>query len=95
VYELASLDNYLTERTLYRNVGYWKNGATNLDDARLNITRSQLELASKRVAERGMADHIHYQLASAHFDSVSTKQLRQRHGAGVRVSFSDARRFFS
>jgi erythromycin 3''-O-methyltransferase len=109
VYELASLDNYLTERTLYRNVGYWKNGETNLDDASetmvramgeslqlsaadrlldvgfgygdqdmylmehfgpreivgLNITRSQLELATQRVAERGMSDRIHYQLASA------------------------------
>jgi erythromycin 3''-O-methyltransferase len=109
VYELASLDNYLTERTLYRNVGYWKNGETNLDDAsdslarlaadslelspedRLldvgfgygdqdmywaehykpkeivgaNITQSQLDLATKRVAERGMSDRIRYQLASA------------------------------
>jgi erythromycin 3''-O-methyltransferase len=109
VYELASLENYLTERTLYRNVGYWKNGETNLDDASdslarlaadslelgpqdrlldvgfgygdqdmywtehykpreivgLNITQSQLELASKRVAERGMSDRIRYQLASA------------------------------
>src|SRR6185312_16303822 len=109
VYELASLDNYLTERTLYRNVGYWKNGETTLDDASdslarlaaeslelgpndrlldvgfgygdqdmywtehfkpreivgVNITQSQLNLASKRVAERGMSDRIHYQLASA------------------------------
>ena len=109
VYELASLDNYLTERTLYRNVGYWKNGETTLDDASdslaraagdalalgpedrlldvgfgygdqdmywtehfkpreivgVNITQSQLDLASKRVAERGMSDRIRYQLASA------------------------------
>lgn len=33
VYELTSLDNYLTERTLYRNVGYWKDGETDLDNA--------------------------------------------------------------
>ena len=108
-YELASLENYLTERTLYRNVGYWKKGETNLDDASealvhlagdslalnpqdrlldvgfgygdqdlyltehfspreivgLNITRSQLELAQKRVAERGWSERIHYHLASA------------------------------
>lgn len=109
VYELASQENYLTERTLYRNVGYWNNGETTLDDASdslarlaadslelgpedrlldvgfgygdqdmywaehykpreivgLNITQSQLDLASKRVAERGMSDRIRYQLASA------------------------------
>jgi ubiquinone/menaquinone biosynthesis C-methylase UbiE len=109
LYELASLDNYLTTRTLYRNVGYWKNGETTLDVASdslartaaenlalgpndrlldvgfgygdqdmfwmehfkpreivgINITRSQLDLATKRVAERGMSDRIHYQLASA------------------------------
>jgi erythromycin 3''-O-methyltransferase len=109
VYELAAQENYLTERTLYRNVGYWKNGETTLDDASdslarlaaenlelgpadrlldvgfgygdqdmywtehfkpreivgVNITQSQLELASKRVAERGMSDRIRYQLASA------------------------------
>jgi erythromycin 3''-O-methyltransferase len=109
VYELASIDNYLTERTLYRNVGYWKKGETNLDDASealahaagdslglceadrlldvgfgygdqdmylmehfkpreivgINITESQLQLASKRVAERGMSDRIRYQIASA------------------------------
>jgi erythromycin 3''-O-methyltransferase len=109
VYELASLDNYMTERTLYRNVGYWKNGETTLDDASdslaraaaealelgpqdrlldvgfgygdqdmywtehfkpreivgVNITQSQLDLASKRVAERGMSDRIRYQVASA------------------------------
>ena len=109
VYELAALDNYLTERTLYRNVGLWKKGETNLDDASealahaagdalqlsaadrlldvgfgygdqdmyfmehfkpreivgVNITQSQLDFASKRVAERGMSDRIHYQIASA------------------------------
>lgn len=109
VYELASLDNYLTERTLYRNVGYWKNGETTLDDASdslarlaaeslelgpndrlldvgfgygdqdmywtehfkpreivgINITQSQIDVASKRVADRGMSDRIHYQRASA------------------------------
>lgn len=109
VYELASLDNYLTERTLFRNVGWWKNGETNLDDASeslarvaaenlelgpedrlldvgfgygdqdmywmehfkpreivgINITESQIELAKKRVAERGMSDRIRYVQASA------------------------------
>lgn len=109
LYELSNLENYLTERTLYRNVGYWKDGITNLDDASealahtaaeklalgpndrlldvgfgygdqdmywmehfgpreivgINITQSQLELATQRVAERGMSDRIHYQNASA------------------------------
>ena len=109
LYELSSIDNYLTERTLYRNVGYWKNGESTLDDASealaraaadnlalspgdrlldvgfgygdqdmywterykpreiigINITQSQIDLASKRVAERGMSDRIKYQLASA------------------------------
>jgi ubiquinone/menaquinone biosynthesis C-methylase UbiE len=108
-YELASLENYLNERTLYFNVGYWKNGETNLDDASeglvrlagesldlnprdrlldvgfgygdqdlyltehfkpreivgLNITRSQLEVAQRRVAEQGLSDRIRYQLDSA------------------------------
>jgi len=109
VYELASLDNYLTERTLFRNVGWWKDGEANLDDASeslarvaaenlqlgpddrlldvgfgygdqdmywmehfkpreivgINITESQIELARKRVAERGMSDRIRYTQASA------------------------------
>jgi erythromycin 3''-O-methyltransferase len=109
LYELASLDNYLTERTLYRNVGYWKDNPTTLDDASealartaaeklelsandrlldvgfgygdqdmywmehfqpreivgINITQSQLDVATKRVAERGMSDRIRYQQASA------------------------------
>lgn len=108
-YELASRENYMNERTQYFNVGYWKKGETNLDDASealahlagdslglnprdrlldvgfgygdqdlyltehfkpreivgLNITRSQLEFAQKRVAEHGLSDRIHYQLASA------------------------------
>jgi ubiquinone/menaquinone biosynthesis C-methylase UbiE len=111
IYELTSFDNYLTERTLYRNVGYWQNGETDLDNASealvqtageslqlgpadrlldvgfgfgygdqdlyllehfgpreitgINITRSQLEFASKRVAEKGLSDRINYRLASA------------------------------
>jgi ubiquinone/menaquinone biosynthesis C-methylase UbiE len=108
-YELASRENYLNERTQYFNVGYWKNGETNLDDASealvhlagdslelsprdrlldvgfgygdqdlylmehfkpreivgINITRSQLEFAQKRVAEHGLSNRIQYQLASA------------------------------
>ena len=109
LYELSAVDNYLTERTLYRNVGLWRNGVTNLDDASevlahtaaeklelnpndrvldvgfgygdqdmywmehfkpreivgINITQSQLQMAKQRVAERGMSDRIHYQMASA------------------------------
>ncbi|MDD9941762.1 MAG: methyltransferase domain-containing protein [Myxococcales bacterium] len=109
LYELASTDSYMTERTLYRNVGYWKDSPTTLDDAcealakfageqlelgpndrlldvgfgygdqdmdwmekfgpreivGINITRSQLEHATERVASRGMSDRISYQLAPA------------------------------
>jgi erythromycin 3''-O-methyltransferase len=109
LYELTSLDNYLTERTHYRNVGFWKDGETDLDNASealvhaagdslqlsssdhlldvgfgygdqdlyllehfeprqitgINITRSQVEFASKRVAEKGLSDRIHYKEASA------------------------------
>jgi len=109
LYELTSFDNYLTERTLYRNVGFWKDGETNLDNASealvhaagealqlgpsdhlldvgfgygdqdlylhehfkpreitgINITHSQVEFASKRVAQKGLSDRIHYKEASA------------------------------
>lgn len=33
LYELVSTSNYLTERTLFRNVGYWKGSPATLDDA--------------------------------------------------------------
>ena len=33
VYELVSTGNYLTQRTLFRNVGYWKGSPATLDDA--------------------------------------------------------------
>jgi ubiquinone/menaquinone biosynthesis C-methylase UbiE len=33
LYETVSTDNYLTERTLFRNVGYWKNSPATLDEA--------------------------------------------------------------
>src|SRR5262245_44658805 len=33
LYELVSTDNYLTQRTLFRNVGYWRNSPATLDDA--------------------------------------------------------------
>jgi cyclopropane fatty-acyl-phospholipid synthase-like methyltransferase len=33
VYELVSTRNYLTRRTLFRNVGYWKDEPATLDDA--------------------------------------------------------------
>ena len=109
LYELASTDSYLTERTLYRNVGYWKESPTTLDDAcealarfaaqqlqlgpadrlldvgfgygdqdidwmkefkpreivGINITKSQLEHATARVAEHGMSERIKYQMAPA------------------------------
>ena len=109
LYELTSFENYMTERTLYRNVGWWKEGETNLDNASealvqaageslalnaedhlldvgfgygdqdlyllehfnprqitgVNITRSQVEFASKRVAQKGLSDRIHYKEGSA------------------------------
>ncbi|MET0386185.1 MAG: class I SAM-dependent methyltransferase [Polyangiales bacterium] len=33
LYELVSTSNYLTSRTLFRNVGYWKDAPATLDDA--------------------------------------------------------------
>jgi cyclopropane fatty-acyl-phospholipid synthase-like methyltransferase len=33
VYELVSTRNYLTQRTLFRNVGYWRDKPATLDDA--------------------------------------------------------------
>lgn len=109
LYELTSFENYFTERTLYRNVGFWKDGETDLDNASealvqdageslqlsstdrlldvgfgygdqdlyllehfapreitgINITHSQLDFASKRVAQKGLSDRIQYKLASA------------------------------
>src|SRR4051812_22297706 len=53
VYELAAQENYLTERTLYRNVGYWKNGETTLDDASDSLAR----LAAENL-ELGPADRL-------------------------------------
>jgi SAM-dependent methyltransferase len=108
-YELTSTDSYLTERTLFLNVGWWKGQPSTLDDAcealaqlageqlqlgpddrvldvgfgfgdqdmywmerfkprsivGINITRSQVEHARKRVAARGMSERIEFQLASA------------------------------
>lgn len=109
LYDLISTTNYFTERTLFRNLGYWKDAPATLDDAceamarlagesaalgpndrvldagfgfgdqdmywmehfkprqivGINVTQSQLTLAQKRVAERGMSDRISLQLASA------------------------------
>jgi ubiquinone/menaquinone biosynthesis C-methylase UbiE len=109
VYELISTDNYLTSRTLFRNVGYWKGSPATLDDAcealaqlageaarlgphdrvldagfgfadqdmywiehfgprqvvGVNVTRSQVEEARRRVAARGMSDRIDLHIASA------------------------------
>lgn len=33
LYDLISTSNYLTERTLFRNLGYWKDSPATLDDA--------------------------------------------------------------
>jgi erythromycin 3''-O-methyltransferase len=109
LYELVSTQNYLTQRTLFRNVGYWKHSPATLDDAceamaqlagesaalgpddrvldagfgfgdqdmywmehfgprsivGINVTHSQLEHATERVAARGMSDRITLQLAQA------------------------------
>jgi len=109
VYELVSTGDYVTNRTLFRNVGYWKNAPATLDDAcealahlageaarlgpddrvldagfgfadqdmywiehfgprsvvGVNVTRSQVEEARRRVAERGMSDRIDLRFASA------------------------------
>lgn len=109
LYDLVSTSNFFTERTLFRNLGYWKDSPATLDDAceamarlaaesaalgpndrlldagfgfgdqdmywmehfgpreivGINVTQSQLEVARKRVAERGMSDRISLQLASA------------------------------
>ena len=108
LYELASTDNYLTEKTLFRNVGWWKDGPTTLDDAckalahvaaerlelgpedrlldvgfgygdqdmywkerfqpreivGINITKSQIDMARQRVAERGMTG-VTFQMGQA------------------------------
>ena len=109
LYELISTGNYLTHRTLFRNVGYWKRQPATLDEAcealaqlageaarlqpedrvldagfgfgdqdmywiehfgprqvvGVNVTRSQVEEARRRVAARGMCDRIDLRLASA------------------------------
>ena len=109
LYDLISTTNYFTERTLFRNLGYWKDSPETLDDAceamaqltgeaaalgpndrvldcgfgygdqdmywmehfkpreivGINVTQSQLTVAQKRVAERGMSDRIRLQLGSA------------------------------
>jgi ubiquinone/menaquinone biosynthesis C-methylase UbiE len=109
VYELVATRNYLTTRTLFRNVGYWKDQPATLDDAcealaqlageaaqlapgdrvldagfgfadqdmywvehfdpqrvvGVNVTRSQVDEARRRVAERGLSDRIELHLASA------------------------------
>jgi ubiquinone/menaquinone biosynthesis C-methylase UbiE len=57
LYELSSTDSYLTERTLYRNVGYWKDSPTTLDDACEALARfaaQQLQLGpSDRLLDVG------------------------------------------
>jgi len=109
VYELVATRNYLTTRTLFRNVGYWKDQPATLDDAcealaqlageaaqlapgdrvldagfgfadqdmywvehfgpqrvvGVNVTRTQVDEARRRVAERGLSDRIELHLASA------------------------------
>lgn len=46
LYELVSTGNYLTERTLFRNVGYWKNCPATLDDACEALARLTAEVAA-------------------------------------------------
>lgn len=118
LYELISTSNYFTERTLFRNLGYWKDSPTTLDEAceamarlagdaaklgpndrvldagfgfgdqdmywaehfgprqiiGINVTQSQIELAQKRVAQRGLAERVTLQKGSAtqlEFDDAS------------------------
>jgi ubiquinone/menaquinone biosynthesis C-methylase UbiE len=53
LYDLVSTGNYLTERTLYRNVGYWKNAPATLDDA----CEALAQLAGERL-ELGPSDRL-------------------------------------
>jgi ubiquinone/menaquinone biosynthesis C-methylase UbiE len=109
LYDLISTTNYFTERTLFRNLGFWRDAPATLDDAceamarlagesagldardrvldagfgfgdqdlywmehfgpreivGINVTRSQLEVAKARVADRGLSDRIVLQHGSA------------------------------
>jgi ubiquinone/menaquinone biosynthesis C-methylase UbiE len=109
LYDLISTTNYFTERTLFRNLGFWRDAPATLDDAceamarlagetagldardrvldagfgfgdqdlywmehfapreivGINVTRSQLEVAQARVADRGLSDRIVLQHGSA------------------------------
>jgi erythromycin 3''-O-methyltransferase len=109
VYEVVSTDNLLTEKSLYLNLGYWKDSPRGMDEAceamatllaetarltkedrvldvgfgfgdqdifwmdrfspkeivGLNVTRSQVETARRRVAARGLADRVDLRLGSA------------------------------
>src|SRR3954447_1456460 len=109
LYEAVSFGNYLTDRTLFRNVGYWKAAPATLDAAcealaqlageaaqlgaedrvldagfgfgdqdmywmanfaprqivGINVTKSQVREAQRRVHTRGMSDRIQFQCASA------------------------------
>jgi ubiquinone/menaquinone biosynthesis C-methylase UbiE len=109
IYELVSTRNYLTHRTLFRNVGYWKDKPETLDDAcealaqlageaarltaddcvldagfgfadqdlywvehfaprrvvGVNVTRCQIDVARRRIAERGLSDRIDLHFGSA------------------------------
>lgn len=109
LYEAVSFGNYLTDRTLFRNVGYWKAAPATLDSAcealaqftgeaaqlgaddrvldagfgfgdqdmywmdrfaprqivGINVTKSQVKEAQRRVVARGMSDRIEFHCASA------------------------------
>jgi ubiquinone/menaquinone biosynthesis C-methylase UbiE len=109
LYDLISTTNYFTERTMFRNLGYWRDAPETLDDAceamarlagetaalgpndrvldcgfgfgdqdmfwaeqfkpreivGLNVTQSQIDIAVKRVAERGLSDRVKLQQGSA------------------------------
>ena len=52
VYELVSTHNYLTTRTLFRNVGYWKAKPAHLDDACEALAQFAGEAAQLAPGER-------------------------------------------
>ena len=129
IYELVSTHNYLTSRTLFRNVGYWKNKPATLDDAcealarvageaaqltpddcvldagfgfadqdmyrvehfaprrvvGVNVTQTQVEVARRRIAERGLSDRIAAEATSNDPNApfVTVRLLNRKFAPGV------------
>jgi ubiquinone/menaquinone biosynthesis C-methylase UbiE len=52
LYDLVSTANYLTERTLFRNVGYWKHAPATLDDACEALADFTGEAAALKAGDR-------------------------------------------